>query len=82
MQVKKQQLELDMGQRTGSKLGKEFVKVAHCHPAYLTYIQSTLCEVLDKTEKYQQPQMCRWCNSNGRKWKGTKECLDEGERGD
>ena len=51
-----QQLELDMKQWSGSKLGKEFVKVAHCHPAYLTYIQSTLCEVLDKTEKYQQPQ--------------------------
>ena len=59
MQVKKQQLELDMGQRTGSKLGKEYVKVEYCHPAYLTYIQSTLCEMLDRMEKYQQPQMCR-----------------------
>ena len=39
MQVKKQQLELDMEQ-TGSKLGKEYVKAVYCHPAYLTYIQS------------------------------------------
>ena len=41
MQVKKQQLELDMEQRIGSKLGKEYVKAVYCHPAYLTYIQST-----------------------------------------
>ena len=82
MQVKKQQLELDMGQRTGSKLGKEYVKVEYCHPAYLTYIQSTLCEMLDRVEKYQQPQMCRWYNSTGRKRKGIKERLDEGERGE
>ena len=38
MQVKKQQLELDMEQQTGSKLGKEYVKAVYCHPAYLTYI--------------------------------------------
>ena len=41
MQVKKQQLELDMEQQTGSKLGKEYVKAVHCHPAYLIYKQST-----------------------------------------
>ena len=46
MQVKKQQLELDMEQQTGSKLGKEYVKPIHCHPAYLTYMQSTSCEML------------------------------------
>ena len=40
-QVKKQQLELDMGQQTGSKLGKEYVKAVYCHSAYLTYMQST-----------------------------------------
>ena len=39
MQIKKQQLELDMGQETGSKLGKEYVKAVYCHPAYLTYMQ-------------------------------------------
>jgi len=40
MQVKKQQLEPDMEQWTGSKLGKEYVKAVYCHPAYLTYMQS------------------------------------------
>ena len=41
MQVKKQQLEPDMEQQVGSKLGKEYVKAMYCHPDYLTYIQST-----------------------------------------
>ena len=45
MQVKKQQLELDMEQQTGSKSGKEYVKAVYCHPAYLTYMQSTSCEM-------------------------------------
>ena len=45
MQVKKQQLQVDMKQ-TGSKLGKEYVKAVYCHPAYLTYMQSTSCEML------------------------------------
>ena len=40
IQVKKQQLEPDMEQRTGSKLGKEYIKDVYCHPAYLTYLQS------------------------------------------
>ena len=42
MQVRKQQVELDMEQETGSKLGKEYVKAVYCHSAYLTYMQSTL----------------------------------------
>ena len=45
MQVKKQELELDMEQWTGSKLGKEYVKAVYCHHAYLTYMQSTSCEI-------------------------------------
>ena len=45
MQVKKQQLELDMEEQTGSKLGKEYVKAVYCHPAYLTHMQSTSCEM-------------------------------------
>ena len=45
MQVKKQQLEPDMEQQTGSKLGKEYVKAVYCHPAYLTYMQSTSCKI-------------------------------------
>ena len=47
MQVKKQQLELDMEQQTGSKLGKEYVKAVYCHPAYLSCMQSTSWEMLD-----------------------------------
>ena len=46
MQVKKQQLELNMEQQTGSKPGKEYVKGVYCQPAYLTYMQSTSCEML------------------------------------
>ena len=62
MQVKKQQLELDMEQQTGSKSGKEYVKAVYCHSAYLTYMQSTSWETLgwkkhklesDCQEKYQ-----------------------------
>ena len=47
MQVKKQQLQLDMKQQTGSKSGKEYVKAVYCHLAYLTYVQSTSCEMPD-----------------------------------
>ena len=46
MLVKKQQLELDMEQRIGSKLGKEYVKAVYYHPAYLISLQSTSCEIL------------------------------------
>ena len=50
MQVKKQQLELDMEQQTSFKSGKEYVKAVYCHPAYLTYMQSTSCEMPDWTK--------------------------------
>ena len=61
MQVKKQQLELDMEQQTGSKSGKEYIKAIYCHPDYLTYMQSTSREMLEpiiqsevsQKEKYQ-----------------------------
>ena len=85
MQVKKQQLEPDMEQRTGSKLGKEYVKAVYCHPTYLTYMQNISCKMLgrmnhsynqDCQEKKQQPQICRWFISD-RKWRGTKEPLNE-----
>ena len=46
MQVRKQQLELDMEQQTGSKSGKDYVKAVYCHPAYLTYMQNTSWETL------------------------------------
>ena len=45
MQGKKQQLELDMEQQTGSKWEKEYFQAVYCHPAYLTYMQSTSCEM-------------------------------------
>ena len=46
MQVKKQHLDPDMEQQTGSKLGKEYIKAENCHPASLTYNQSTSCKML------------------------------------
>ena len=46
MQVKKQQLEMDMEQWTGLKLGKEYIKAVYCHPSYLTFMQSTSCKML------------------------------------
>jgi len=45
MQVKKPQSKLALEQRTGSKLGKEYIRAVYCHPAYLTYMQSTSCEM-------------------------------------
>ena len=47
MQVKKQQLEPNIEQRTSSKLGKEYVKAAYCQSAYLTFMENTSCEMLD-----------------------------------
>ena len=49
MQVKKQQLKLHLEQRTGSKEEKEYIKAVYCHPAYLTSVQSTSCEMLAQT---------------------------------
>ena len=90
MEVKKQQLDLDMEQQTGSKLGKKYSKPIYCHPVYLTSMKSTSCKIpgwmhkwnQDCWEKYQQPQTHRWCHSNGRKLRGTKELLEEGEKGE
>ena len=45
MQVKKQHLEPEMEQQTSSKLRKEYIKAVYCHPAYLTYVQNTSCEM-------------------------------------
>ena len=50
MLVKKQQLEQDMEQQTGSKLGKEYVKAVYCYPAYLTSMQGASCKILDWTK--------------------------------
>ena len=84
MKVKKQQLEPDMEAWAGSNLGKEYIKAVYCHPAYLTSMQSTLCEMLgwmnhswnqDCWEKYQQPQICRWFHFNGRSKEELKRLL-------
>ena len=72
---------------------KEVHQGVYCHPAFLTYMQSTSWEMLDWTrwstnwnqdcwEKYQYPQICRWHYPYGRKWRKTKEPLDESERGE
>ena len=91
MQVRKQQLEPDMKQQTGSKSGKECVKTVYCHPAYLTYMQNASCEMSgwmkhsqnqDGWETYQWPQIYRWYHPYSRKWRETKEPLVEGERGE
>ena len=58
VQVKKQQLELDMEQQTGSKSGKEYVKAVYCHPAYLTSMQSTSWEMLDWMKHKLEYQDC------------------------
>ena len=95
MQVKKQQLESYMETVTGSKLRKKYDKAVYYHPVCLTYMQNTSyihhhpCQAGWVTswkqnfqEKYQQPQICRWYHSNGRKQRGTKEALDAGGRGE
>ena len=91
MQVRKQQLELDMEQQNGSKSGKEYIKALFCHPAYLTYMQSMSWEMLgwmkhklesrlpEETPITSDMQMTPhlW-----QKWRETRELLDESERGD
>ena len=57
MQVKKQQLEPNMEQQAGSKLGKEYVKAVYCYPAYLTYMHSTSCKMLGRM-KHKLDQDC------------------------
>ena len=91
LQDKKQQLELDMEQPTGSKLGKEYFQDVYCHLTYLTYMHSTSCEILGwmkhklksrlpgeisiTSDIQMTPPLCR-------KQRGTKEPLDETERGE
>ena len=91
MQVKKQQLEPDMEQQIGSKLGKEYIKAVYCHPAYFTYTQSTSCEMLGwmkhKLESRLQGEISitsdmQMTSPYGRKRRGTKELLDESESGE
>ena len=91
MQDKKQPLELDMEQRIGSKLGKEYVKAVYCHPNYLTYMQSTSCKMLGWMKHKLESKMPEEISIKSdmqmtpplwQKVKGTREPLDEGERGE
>ena len=91
MQVKKQQLELDTEQQTGSKLGKDYFKAVYFLPAYLTSVQSTSCETLGWMNHKLESRLlgeilitsdmeiiaCLW-----QKARRTKEPLDESERGE
>ena len=80
-----------MEQRAGSKLGKESVKAVCCHPAYLTYMQSTSCETPGRTKHNWELRLLGEISITsdmqmtphfGRKQRGTKEPLDESERGE
>ena len=91
MQVKKQQLEQDMEQQTGSKLGKEYVKAIYCHPAYLTCMQNTSCEMPDWMKHKLVSRLLgeisitsdmQMTPLSWQKARETKEPLDESERGE
>ena len=86
MQVREQQLELDIEQQTVSKSEKEYIKAVYCHPAYLTYMQSTSWETLGwrkhKLESRLRGQMSMTSDMQmtpllGRKWRRTKEPLEK-----
>ena len=91
MQVKKLQLEPDMEQKTGSTLGKKYVKAVYCHPAYLTYMQSTSCEMPGWMKHKLESRLPGEISITSgvqmtphfwQKARGTKELLDESERGE
>ena len=91
MQAKKQQLELDMEQQTGSKLGKAYFKAVYCHPVYLTYIQGTSCKMLGWMKHKLESRLpgeisvtsdMQMAHSYGKKGRRTKEPLGESERGE
>ena len=88
---KTQQLELDIEQQTGSKWGKEYVKAVYCHPAYLTYMQSTSCETLGWLKHKWESRLpgdisitsdMQMTPSLWQKVRKNKEPLDESERGE
>ena len=94
MQAKKQQLEMEMEQQTGSKSGKEYAKAVYCHSAYLTYMKNTSWETLGWMKHKLESRLpgeisninnFRYADDTypyGRKWRRTKEPLDENERGE
>ena len=87
MQIKKKQLEPDREQQTSSKLGKEYIKAVYCHHAYLTCMPSTSCEMPGWMKHKLESRLLgeisvRWHHPYGRKRRGTKELLDESEKGE
>ena len=91
MQIKKQQLELEIEQQTDSKSGKEYIKAVYCHHAYLTYIQSTSCKMPGWKKHKLQSRLPGEISITSdmqmtpplwQKAKRTKEPLDESERGE
>ena len=84
MQVKKQQLELDMEQQTGSKQEKENIKAVYCHPAYLTYMQSTSWETLGWMKHKLESRLLGEISitSDMQEEKKNRKPLDESERGE
>ena len=86
MQIRKQQLELDMKQQTCSKSEKEYIKAVYCHPDYLTYMQSTSWEMLGWKKHKLESRLpgeisitsdMQMTPPYGRKWRGTQKPLDE-----
>ena len=80
-----------MEQQTGSKLGKEYIKAVYCHPAYLIYMQSTSCEMLGLMKHKMESRLpgeipitsdMQMTPPLWQKARGTKEPLDESERGE
>ena len=89
MQVKKQQLELNLEQQTGFKSRKEYVKAVYCHPAYLNYMLSKSCKMPNWLKHKLESQLLGEISiitdmqkTHGRTWRETKEPLDECERGE
>ena len=86
MQARKQQLELDMEQQTGSKWEKKYIKAVYCHPAYLTYMQNTTCEMTGwmkyKLESRLPGEITITSDMQMTPplWRRTKEPFDESER--
>ena len=91
MQFKKQQLELDIDQQTGSKLGKEYIKAVYCYPTYLTYMQGASCEMLGWMKHKLESRLPGEISTTSdmqmtpplwQKVKRGKKPLDESERGE
>ena len=89
MQVRKQQLELDLEQQTGCKEEKEYVKAVYCHPAYLSYMQCTSWEMLGWRKHKLESRLLGEISVTSDmqmtpllKWRGTKQPFDESERGE